>query len=66
MESQVCVAMQALLWNFTIMTDQNLSHDRNNIVYESSEKHVYLIDVAIAGDGLMAAKFQEKMQKQTD
>ena len=28
--------------------------------------NVYLIDVAIAGDGLMAAKFQEKMQKQTD
>ena len=58
--------MQALLWDFTIMTDQNLSHDRTNIVYESSKKHVYLIDVAIAGDGLMAAKFQEKMQKHTD
>ena len=32
----------------------------------SSEKHVYLFDVAIPGDGRMAAKFWEKMRKYTD
>jgi len=55
-----------LLWDFTIMTDRHLSHNRPDIVYVSSEKHVFLIDVAIPGDGRMAAKFQEKMQKYTD
>ena len=52
--------------DFTIMTDRHLSHNRPDIVYVSSEKHVFLIDVAIPGDGRMAAKFQEKMQKYTD
>jgi len=47
------------------MTDQHLPHNRPDIVYVSSEKHVYLINVAIPGDGQMAAKFQ-KMQKHTD
>ena len=37
-----------------------------DIVYVSSEKHMFLIDVAIPDDGRMAAKFQEKMQKYTD
>ena len=35
-------------------------------MYESNEKHMYLIGVAIPGDGRIAAKFQEKMQKYTD
>jgi len=48
------------------MTDRHLPHNRPDIVYASSEKHVYLIDVAIPGDERMAAKFQEKMQKYTD
>ena len=42
------------------MTDRHLSHNRPDIVYMSSVK---LVDVAIPGDGWMAAKFQEKMQK---
>ena len=42
------------------MTDRHLSHDRPDIVYVSSEKHVYLIDVAIPGDGWMAAKYRRR------
>jgi len=35
----------------------------NNV---SSGKYAYLIDIAVPGDGRMAARFQEQMQKYTD
>jgi len=64
--SGICSNASKLLWDFTIMTDRHLPHNTPDIVYVSSKKHVYLINVAIPGDGRMAAKFQEKMQKYTD
>ena len=62
----MCSKASKLFWDFKIMTDQHLLMTDSDIVYVSSEKHVCLIDVAIPGDGQMADKFQEKMQKHTE
>ena len=62
----MCGSASKLLWDFTITTDHHLIHNRPDIVHVSNRNHVYLIDVAIPGDGRMALKFQEKMQEYTD
>ena len=61
----VCVLQQKQITVWTLQLS-HLPHNKPDIVYVSSRNHIYLIDVAVPGDGCMASKFQERMQKYAD
>ena len=56
-----------LLWDFTIITDTPLQHNRPDITFVLKKKNeVYLINIAIPGDSRLSCKAVEKHTKYVD
>ena len=56
-----------LLWDFTLVTDLLLPHNRPDITYVlKNTQEVFLIDIAVPGDSRMAQKSVEKREKYVD
>jgi len=56
-----------LLWDFTIVTDATIRHNRPDITpVRKSSNEVFLIDVAIPGESRIAQKGVEKLTKYVD
>ena len=62
-ENSVC----KLLWDFSIVSDVPLQHNRPDITYIlKNNNEVFLIDIAIPGDSRLSHKFAEKHSKYID
>jgi len=56
-----------LLWDFTLVAESPLPHNRPDITYvHKDKKEVYLIDIAVPGDTRIAQKAIEKRDKYVD
>ena len=56
-----------LLWDFTIVTDAVIHHNRPDItLVRKSSNEVFLIDVAIPGESCISQKSVEKLTKYVD
>ena len=55
------------LWDYTIVTDRHLCHNRPDIVLSYlQQKKIYLIDISIPGDSRLVQKSVEKWTKYRD
>ena len=56
-----------LLWDFTIQTDKNVTHNRPDItlIHKKNSK-CYIIDIACPGDKRIQDKEKEKIERYTD
>ena len=55
----------SILWDFKIQTDKHLAHNISDITMVE-KKRIWIIDVAISGDGRIEEKELEKISKYQD
>ena len=62
MENSQC----KILWDFTIIADRPICHNRPNVVVDKQNNKGYFIDVIIPGDARIKMKTTEKLDKYRD
>ena len=63
----LCSQSCKILWDYTIITDRHLAHNRPDItVVFPNDKKAFLVDIAIPGDSRITSKVLEKQTRYTD